>query len=433
MAFLENTEKLINEAAKIAQVPGDILAKLHKPEKILEFEIPVGFHPVRSKTPEASADAQAHRTSNGARKYQAWRVQHNSTLGPYKGGIRFHPDSNLDEVKALASLMTWKTSLMNLPYGGGKGAVKVDSKKLSAEELEELSRGYVRAIWQEIGPQKDIPAPDINTNSQIMNWMTDEYSKLVGRWEPAAFTGKSIEKGGSEGREVATSYGGYIVLSEFLKLNPNAYNLKPSVAIQGFGNVGAHLAKLLFDGGFKIMAISDSQGALFEEEGIDINRVIDVKEKTGIIARDKCYAISPHSEPCRHFTNGGLLELPVDILVPAALENQITEENAFRLNARVVLEMANGPTTAEADKILEERGIEVIPDILANGGGVVGSYFEWMQNLESQHWTKEEVLNKIAEKMSEAFAAVVETKNQYNTTWRMAAYIRAISRVAEAI
>jgi len=407
--FLQNTQELISEAAKIAQIPGDILARLQKPNKVLEFEIPVG-----------------------QQKFQAWRVQHNNALGPYKGGIRFHSGSNLDEVKALASLMTWKTSLAGISYGGGKGAVKVDPKKLSPQELEELSRGYVRAIWHDLGPQKDIPAPDVNTNSQIMDWMTDEYSKLVGTWEPAVFTGKSIEKGGSKGREIATGFGGFVVLREFLKQRQETSDKKQvTVVIQGFGNVGSNIAKLLYDDGFKVCAISDSKGALYEKDGIDIDRVLEIKEKTGIVDRAKCYAKSSHDEPCQHFSNEELLESDVDVLVPAALEDQITEENAEKIKAKIILELANGPTTAEADRILESRGIEVVPDILANAGGVVGSYFEWVQSLKQKYWSEEEVLQKIDEKLQEAFRAVLETKNQYNTSWRIASYVRALTRVVE--
>lgn len=408
--FFENTQRLVEEAVAIAQIPGDILTRLQEPNNILEFEVPVG-----------------------GKKFQAWRVQHNNALGPYKGGIRFHPDSNLDEVKALASLMTWKTSLMGLSYGGAKGAVKVDPRALSAQELEELSRGYVRAIWQEIGPQKDVPAPDVGTNAQIIDWMADEYSKLVGHWEPAAFTGKSVEKGGSQGREVATGFGGYVILREYLNLVPSAYSLVPSVAIQGFGNVGSNIAKILYEHGFKVVAISDSKGALYEEEGIDIKKVADVKEKTGIIERARCYAVSPHDEPCRQFTNEELLELPVDILIPAALESVITKDNADKIKAKVVIEMANGPVTPEAEEILTKRGIEIIPDILANGGGVVGSYFEWVQSLDQKYWGEEEVLKKIDEKLTEAFQRVAEARNEYKTTWRLAAYIRALNRVVEAI
>ncbi len=446
--FFENTQKLVREAADIAKIPDDILARLQKPDKILEFEIMVG-----------------------SKKFLAWRVQHNNALGPYKGGIRFHPESSLDEVKALASLMTWKTSLMGLPYGGAKGAVKVDPRALSMQELEELSIGYIRAIWQDIGPQKDVPAPDVGTNAQVMDWMTDEYSKLVGHWEPAAFTGKSVSKGGSQGREVATGFGGYVVLREFLKVRNSKLeirNLQPKVAIQGFGNVGSNLAKLLFDHGFKVVALSDSKGALHEEEGIDVQKVFDVKEKTGIIERARCYAVSPHGEPCRQFTNEELLELPVDTLIPAALENVITMGNADKIQAKAVIEMANGPTTIEAEEILEKRGIQVIPDILANGGGVVGSYFEWVQSLTplenlqryqlsleshidkksweeiyadvnsltgrgQKYWSEEEVLKKIDEKLTGAFTEVAKVKKEHQSTWRMAAYIRAVKRVAEAI
>lgn len=417
MSFFQNTQKLVEEAVKIVPTGwDDILAKLQKPDKILEFEITVG-----------------------EKKFQAWRVQHNNALGPYKGGIRFHPESNLDEVQALASLMTWKTSLMGLPFGGAKGAVKVDPRALSPNELEELSRGYVRAIWQEIGPDKDIPAPDVGTNPQMMDWMTDEYSKLVGHWEPASFTGKSVEKGGSQGREVATGFGGYVILREFLNLDPNSVwvltqtEFGSTVAIQGFGNVGANLAKILFDKGFKIVAISDSQGALYEPQGIDIKKVSEIKAKTGIIDRNTCYSLIPHKLPCIHFTNEDLFALPVDILVPAALENVITADNAGKIQAKVVLEMANGPTAPEAEKILTERGIEILPDILANGGGVVGSYFEWVQNRQNKQWNEKEVLAKIDEKMTEAFQDVAEAKKQYNTTWRMASYIRAVTKVAEAM
>lgn len=411
--FFENTQKLVDEAARIAQITSDILARLQKPEKILEFEIPVG-----------------------ARKFQAWRVQHSNALGPYKGGIRFHPESNLDEVKALASLMTWKTSLMGLPYGGAKGAVKIDSKTLSEGELEKLSRGYIRATWKEIGPNKDIPAPDVGTNSQIMDWMTDEYSKLVGHWEPAAFTGKSVEKGGSRGREIATGFGGYVILREFLKFGNwklEIENSPPKVAVQGFGNVGSNIARILFEKGFKIVAISDSKGALFEEKGIDIKKIADIKERTGIIDRNTCYASVSHSEQCKSFTNEELLELPVDILIPAALEGVITKDNADKIRAKVILEMANGPTTPEAEEILIKRDVAVIPDILANGGGVVGSYFEWVQSKDQKYWSEEEVLNRIDKKLIESFEAVGQVKNQYNTSWRVASYIMAMQRVSEAI
>lgn len=403
--FLENTEKFINEATRIAGLSGDILARLKKPDRVLEFEIPVGD-----------------------KKFQAWRVQHNNVLGPYKGGIRFHPESNLDEVKALASLMTLKTSLMGLPFGGAKGAVRVDPKKLSERELEELSRGYVRAIWQEIGPQKDIPAPDVGTTPQIMDWMADEYSKLVGRWEPAAFTGKSVEKGGSQGRDTATGFGGYAILREFMKADPRDQGVR--VAIQGFGNVGMHIAKILFDRGFSVIAVSDSKGALYEERGIDIDKITEVKARTGIIDRGTCYAVAPHEGLCKTFTNEKLLELPIDILIPAALENQITEDNAARIQAKVILEMANGPTTPEAEELLLKRGIQILPDILANSGGVAGSFLEWLQSNEGRYLSEEDVLRNIDEKMTQSFQKVLAAKEKYNTLWRLASYLKALERIA---
>lgn len=438
--FLENVKGFVEDAARTAKISDEVLARLKTPDRVLEFEIPV-------------------RMGDGSeKKFSAWRVQHNNALGPYKGGIRFHHESNLDEVKALGSLMTWKTSVVGLPYGGAKGAVAVDPRALSPRELEELSRGYVRGIWQEIGPQKDIPAPDVGTNAEIMDWMADEYAHLSGRREDAAFTGKSVGKGGSRGREIATGFGGYVILREYLKLQPTIYNprnttsavptesghdrvaevdirgkLPPTVAIQGFGNVGAAIARTLSDHGFKITAISDSKGALYEPEGIDIKKVTDIKERTGIIDRAVCYSLGPSGEPCKVFTNEELLFLPVDILIPAALEEQITQENAEKIQAKVILEMANGPTSRQAEEILARRGIEVVPDILANSGGVVGSYFEWVQSREGKYWSEEEVLAKIDAKLTEAFAAVAAEKEKRSVSWRMAAYIRALTRVAEAI
>ncbi|MEK7099271.1 MAG: Glu/Leu/Phe/Val dehydrogenase [Patescibacteria group bacterium] len=413
--FLQSVEQQIDAAAFAAAIPADLLARLKRPNHVWEFEIPV-------------------RMDDGSEKrFQGWRVQHNGALGPYKGGIRFHSASTLDEVKALASLMTWKTSLAGLPYGGAKGAVAVDPRSLSPRELEALARGYVRAVASYIGPQTDIPAPDVGTNAIIIDWMTDEYMKIVGHPERAAFTGKSIEKGGSHGREVATGFGGYVVLREFLKLGNGVSKLEtpfPSVAVQGFGNVGAHIAQILFKKGFKVVAISDSRGALYDADGIDIVKVMDIKERTGIIDRGICYSMGPSQEPCKTFTNEDLLTLPVDILIPAALEDQITAENAGTIQAKIILEMANGPITREADAILERRGVAVIPDILANSGGVVGSYFEWIQSLEGKYWSEEEVLAKIDAQLTEAFATVVAEKKKHHVSWRMVCYVRALTKVA---
>ena len=411
--FFENTEKLVDRAGRILGLSSEVMVRLNTPDRVLEFEVAV-------------------RMDDGTeKKFPGWRVQHNNALGHYKGGIRFHPDSNLDEVKALASLMTWKTSLMGIPYGGAKGAVAVDPRALSSRELEELSRGYVRAIAQFIGPDKDVPAPDVGTNAQIMEWMTDEYSKIMGSSMPAAFTGKPIEKGGSQGREEATGFGGYVVLREYLKCAPlAAAGRDMTVAIQGFGNVGQHVASFIFKhGGMKIIAVSDSKGGMCEPEGIDVPRLMEVKAKTGVINRETCYALMPHDMICRDCTNANLLTLACDILIPAALENQITQENAGDIKARVILELANGPITAEADAILVPRGVEIIPDILANGGGVVGSYFEWVQSRENNYWEKDRVLKAIEEKMIAAFNDVAQTKEAHKISWREAAYVQAVKRV----
>ena len=407
---------LVDRAANVLGLSQEVIQRLNTPDQIFEFEIAI-------------------RMDDGAeKKFSAWRVQHNNALGPYKGGIRFHPDSNLDEVKALASLMTWKTSLMGLPFGGAKGAIAVDPRALSPRELEELSRGYARAIAEHIGPDKDVPAPDVGTNAQIMEWMTDEYTKLVGTPMPATFTGKPVGKGGSEGREEATGFGGFVIIKEYLKLKPLTAALNEStVAIQGFGNVGQNIATFLYQHGLRIIAVSDSKGGMCEPGGINIPRLLEVKEKTGIIDRNKCYALAPHEMLCRDCTNADLLKLQTDILIPAALENQITGENAQDMKARVILEMANGPVTPEADVILLPKGVEIIPDVLANGGGVVGSYFEWIQSRANDYWQKDRVLAAIEEKMIAAFRDVADTKKAHNVSWREAAYVQALKRVVGAM
>lgn len=410
--FFENTLKTMGQIFEILKLPAAKVERLSRPDKILDFKLMVPMD------------------DGSSREFSAWRVQYNNVLGPYKGGIRFHADSSLDEVKALAALMTWKTSLMSLPYGGGKGAIKVDPRTLSQGELERLSRAYVQAIWQDIGSQKDVPAPDVNTNSQIMDWMVDEYAKLAGKKDLAVFTGKSLANGGAAGRDKATGWGGFVVLREFLKNRPDI--TEKTVAIQGFGNVGSHLAKFLFDAGFKIVAISDSQGALYEPKGIDINKILSVKDKAGIIDRDVCYSLDGQGK-CQIFTNDDLLFLPVDILVPAALEDQINKENVSQIKAKVILEMANGPVTQEADTVLKEKKVDVLPDILANGGGVAGSYFEWQQNLANETWLETDYLKKLEEKMIESFEAVKSTKERLNIDWRLAASARAIERVADSL
>lgn len=415
----------------------DVFLHLKKPDCVLEFEI-------------------SFEGDDGAvKKFPAWRVQWNNALGPYKGGIRFHPETTKEEVMALALLMTIKNAVSGLPYGGGKGGVRVDPRSLSKRELETLSREYVRHIFEYIGLDKDIPAPDVGTTPEIIDWMTDEYSKLIGHWEPAAFTGKSIDKGGSRGRDIATGFGGFIILREFVKssnLQATAHKVEHltdviSVAVQGFGNVGMNFARIAAKNGMKIIALSDSKGAIYNPDGLDVEELIKIQEERGAINNKKCSLeeaagrSSTMSEP-RSIGAGGnrkvisneeLLGLDVDVLVPAALENQITADNADHIRANMVLELANGPTTAEADAILEKRGIEVIPDILANSGGVVGSYFEWLQSKERKWWDEETVLKKIEEVMVKTFADIRKTKEELNLSWRRAAYVRADSRIAEAM
>lgn len=413
--FFENTLTILEKVFQILKLSPQIINRLTTPDRILSFEIPLQLE------------------DGSIKKFPGWRVQYNNVLGPYKGGIRFAPTVNLDEVKALASIMTWKTSLMGLPFGGAKGGVAVQPRDLSQNELEKLSRGYVREIWREIGPQKDVPAPDVNTDAQIMDWMVDEYSKLVGQWTPAAFTGKSLTKQGAAGREQATGWGGYIILREYLKRK--SINFPLTVAIQGFGKVGAQIAKILFDAGFKIVGLADSQGGLYEENGIDIDKLIKAKATNGLIQRRLCYAVDTGVLPkeCQEITNADLLELPVDILIPAALENQINEENAARIKAKIILEMANGAVIPQAEKILAIQHTEVLPDILANGGGVTGSYFEWEQNLKNETWPEDKFIEQLTEKMIEVFNKAEETKNNFQTDWRLAAYILAIKRIIDVL
>lgn len=358
------------------------------------------------------------------RVFRGFRVQYNDARGPCKGGIRYHPDETIDTVRALAAWMTWKCALLDLPLGGGKGGVVCDPKQMSTGEVERLSRGYVDAIARMIGPEVDIPAPDVNTNSQIMAWMMDEYSKLRSHYTPGVVTGKPIELGGSMGRLDATSRGGMYAIREAAKhLGMDLANA--TAAIQGFGNVGANAARLLHEMfGTSVIAVSDSKGGIMCPNGLDIGSVLEYKEKTDSIAG------MPGTVP---ISNDALIELDVDILIPAALENVITEKNAGSITARIVAELANGPTTPEADEILDEKGVFVIPDFLCNAGGVTVSYFEWVQNLYSYYWDEDDVDRQLDKKMTAAFNEVFSTAAEHRVDMRMAAYMLAVQRVADAI
>lgn len=404
----QNALTQLEIAAGVLKINKDILEILKVPKRILRVFIPV-------------------RMDDGSIKnFEGFRVQHNDARGPFKGGIRFSPIVSMDEVMALSMWMTWKTAVVGIPYGGAKGGVIVDTKKLSKEELEKLSRGYVRAVHKFIGPNIDVPAPDMYTTPEIMAWMANEFSRIAGENTPACFTGKPVEVGGSLGRADSTSVGGIYVLEEALKkIKKEKKHIV--VAVQGLGNVGANAAKILFKEDYNVVAVSDSRGAIVSNakgKGLDIPEVLKYKEKNGSVAG------FPETEP---ITNEELLVLDVDVLMPAALENQITIKNAKDIKAKIVLELANGPTTPEADKILDEKGVLVVPDILANAGGVLVSYFEWVQNRMGYYWEEKEVNEKLKKQMVKSFADVWERKEKYKVDTRVAANILALERVVKAM
>ncbi|HHV73938.1 Glu/Leu/Phe/Val dehydrogenase [Thermoanaerobacterium sp. R66] len=402
---LTNAQKEIENACKLLKVSDSAYQILKEPIRFLEVSIPV-------------------RMDDGTiRIFKGYRAQHNDAVGPTKGGIRFHPDVNIDEVKALSIWMSFKCSVVGIPFGGAKGGVIVDPSTLSKSELERLSRGYIREIYSIIGPDKDIPAPDVNTNEQIMAWMMDEYSKLSGKNSPGIITGKPIICGGSLGRTQATGYGVALMAYEATKyLGLNIKNC--TVSIQGFGNVGSYSAINLQKLGAKIIAVSDSRGGIYKEEGIDVNELIEYVKENGSVAG---------FDDAEQITKDKLFELETDIFVPAALENQITTDIARSIKTKIICEGANGPTTPEADKILYERGIFVVPDILANAGGVTVSYFEWVQNLDNYYWTLEEVEDRQRKIMIEAFKKVYETSKTYKVDMRTGAYITSLNRIYEAM
>ena len=352
--------------------------------------------------------------------FTGYRVQYNITLGPAKGGIRYHPDVSLDEVTALAAWMTWKCAVAHVPFGGGKGGVICDPTRMSRRELESLTRRYVAEIVDAIGPEKDVPAPDVNTNDQVMAWIMDTYSMHVGHTSTAVVTGKPIEMGGSLGRREATGRGVMIVTREAAK--HLGLEIKgATVAVQGFGNVGSVSADLLSGIGAKIVAVTDWKGGVYNANGLDIGKMLEFSKQ------HKTIDGFPGGEPIE---NEQLFSLDVDVLVPAALENQITDENAANIRAKIIAEGANGPTTPDAHRILHERGVFVIPDILANAGGVTTSYFEWVQDRHGYFWEESEVNKRLEAKMMEAFDDVLQTSIKYKVDLRTAAYIVAINRVA---
>lgn len=360
------------------------------------------------------------------KSYKAYRSQHNDALGPFKGGIRFHPNVTKEEVMALSMWMSWKTSLMGIPFGGGKGGVAVDPKAVSANELRVLSQKYADSFYKYFGPWIDVPAPDVNTDGQIMSWMLEAYENKVGHHAPATFTGKPLSLGGSLGREEATGQGGAFILKSYAvrhKLVPS----KTTIGVQGFGNVGYWFANLARELKFKIVLVSDSSGGVYDPKGLDIDRVKSAKDSLGSLAQAsrklKLKFIPPEE----------VLFTKCDILVPAALENAITQKNAGKVNTKVILELANGPTTPEAEVMLTKKGVDIIPDILGNGGGVTVSYFEWVQNLHGYRWSKERINEELKVIMETAFEGVYALVKNTKTTYRKAAYMIAVKRVVDAM
>jgi len=392
-------QQLDNAMAYVENPPAYAHLILQHPDRFVEVAIPV-------------------RMDNGETKiFTGYRSQYNNTLGVYKGGIRYHQDVSVSEVQALSFWMMIKCATVNIPMGGGKGGVIVNPKELSEGEIERLSRGYIQKMWPILGSDKDVPAPDVYTTPQIMAWMRDEYEKITGKSDPGMITGKPLDQGGSEGRGFSTAQGGVYCVRELAK----KMNWKPeetTIAIQGFGNAGSHMARILSELGYKIVGASDSKGAIVKHSGIDVHALEEHKTKTGsVIGFEGTEAVDD------------ILTLDVDILVPAALENVITADNAHSIRAKAIVELANGPTTPEADVILRAKGITVVPDVLANAGGVTVSYFEWDQNVKGEHWSEADVLEKLEKIMVTAFDDVWVTKEKFTIDMRTAAFVQALERV----
>ena len=396
----ENAMKQLDKVAKVKDFSDEFISRLRHPDRDIKVSIPV-------------------KMDDGSLKiFEGYRVEYNNILGPYKGGIRYHQDTEINEVKALAFWMALKCAVVDIPMGGGKGGITVNPKELSKGELERLSRGWVQKMSDILGPNKDVPAPDVNTTGEIMAWMADEFGKITGDKTGAVITGKPIDKGGSLGRDIATAQGGFYAFEALKK--ELSLDKKCSVAIQGFGNAGANAAIIWQNAGHKIIAVSDSQGGIYNPEGLDVIKLVKHKNDSGAVA---------DFVGSKNITNEELLELKCDLLIPAAFENVITESNVNNIKASVILELANGPITSGADEILFNKNIPVVPDILANAGGVVVSYFEWDQNLKNEHWTELEVFNKLRPIISEAAEKISQKAKESKTDLRMGAFILAIERL----
>ncbi|MCA2703031.1 MAG: Glu/Leu/Phe/Val dehydrogenase [Microcystis sp. M179S2] len=404
----------LERALKYVSISDDAIERLKYPKASLSVSIPV-------------------RMDNGTlRIFQGYRVRYDDTRGPGKGGVRYHPNVSIDEVQSLAFWMTFKCALLDLPFGGAKGGITLNPKELSKAELERLSRGYIEGIADFIGPDVDILAPDVYTNEMIMGWMMDQYSIIQRKISPAVVTGKPLTMGGSRGRDTATGTGAFHVIHSLLpKLDKKPANT--TVAVQGFGNAGAIVADLLAKAGYQVVAVSDSQGGIYREKGLDIASIRQYKQEHREITAIYCQDTVCHIVEHDGISNEELLALDVDVLIPAALENQITAENADRVRAKYIFEVANGPTTSEADRILDSKGILVFPDILVNAGGVTVSYFEWVQNRSGLYWRLNEINERLKERMVTEAEKVWSFAQEFDTSLRNAAYAQAITRLGEAL
>ncbi|MCU0546590.1 MAG: Glu/Leu/Phe/Val dehydrogenase [Oscillatoriaceae cyanobacterium Prado104] len=413
-SLFADASRRLERALKYVSLSEDAIERLKYPKASLIVSIPV-------------------RMDNGSlRIFQGYRVRYDDTRGPTKGGVRYHPKVSLDEVQSLAFWMTFKCAVLNLPFGGAKGGITLNPKELSKLELERLSRGYVDAIADFMGPDVDIPAPDVYTNPMIMGWMMDQYSIIKRQLSPAVITGKPVTIGGSLGREVATATGAFYVIEHLLPKFKRV-PVETTVAVQGFGNAGAELAELLSKAGYKVVAVSDSQGGIYAKKGLDIPSIRRFKEANKGIKAIYCEGSVCNIVEHEILTNEELLALDVDLLVPAALENQITEVNVNDIKAKLIFEVANGPITSAADLILESRGIQVIPDILVNAGGVTVSYFEWVQNRSGLYWSLEEVNQRLKHKMVEETEAIWKIAEELSVPMRTAAYVYGLNRLSESM
>jgi len=412
--LFERSVQQLDEASRYAGLHPEVIERLKVPKSVYTVSIPV-------------------RMDDGKlRIFEGYRVRHSDLRGPGKGGIRFHPSANLEEVKSLAFWMTCKCAVLDLPFGGAKGGVVVEPRELSPMELERLSREYIARIAPVIGPETDIPAPDVYTNPRIMGWMMDEYSRLAGKWTPGVVTGKPLGLGGSPGRDTATGRGAYICLKQVERergWNPS----EVTVAVQGFGNAGQAVARLLHADGYRVVAVSDSRGAVYRAEGFDIPSLIQEKNRTSKLDAVYCRGAVCEGVEAERIRNEDLLELGVDILIPAAMEGVITEANATAIRAKVVVEVANGPTDADADRLLAERGVLVVPDILANAGGVTVSFYEWVQNRMGETWREDRVRVALDERMAEQYRVVRSLAEQCGISMRTAAYALALRRIGEVV